>query len=422
MTEPAHQDRAHSELGASGCKRWWNCGGSVALSRGIPNRSSVYAAEGTAAHELAEACLTREQDAVEYIDRSFGDFTVTSDMAEAVQVYLDECRRVPGSQHIEVRFSLESIDPPAPMFGTADFVLYDATTRTLRVVDLKYGAGVQVQAEDNPQLRYYALGAMLAFPQYDVQAIEAVIVQPRAFGHPIRSTTIDPVDLWEWSVTLIRQAEKALAPDALLKAGDWCRFCPAAGKCSAQRDAALAVAVDEFAVEDETTVEVVQQPIDARLLTPEQVADALARVPMVEAFIRDLLAVGHQLATQGTLPGWKLVPKRPTQRWTDATEAADMLAMAHELPDDAIFKPRELVSPAQAREALTAQILASRLAGYAPNQGVKKSTKKQAEEDARKALGGLITSASSGENLVPVSDERLALPAAGAEFDALPAS
>ena len=420
MTEPAHQDRAHSELGASACKRWWNCPGSVALSRGIPNRSSPYAAEGTAAHELAEACLTRGQDAIEYIDRSFGEYVVTTEMAEAVQVYLDECRRVPGERHIEVRFNLADITPPAPMFGTADCVVYDPSTLTLRVVDLKYGAGVQVQAKDNPQLRYYALGAMLAFPQYNVQRVEAVIVQPRAFGAPIRSTEIDPVDLWEWSVALIRHAEQALVPDAPLAAGDWCRFCPAAGQCTAQRDTALAVAVDEFASTDTYPDLPEPPPLDARLLTPEQVAEALARVPMVESFIRDLQAHGRQLATQGALPGWKMVPTRPTARWTDVAEAADMLVAVHEMPEAAIYEPRNLVSPAKAREALTAQILASRLADYAPGQGVKKPTKKQAEEDARAALAGLITSTSGGENLVPDADARPALPAAGAEFAALP--
>ena len=87
-----HKSREHSEIGASGAKRWMNCPGSVRLCRTIPNESSAAAEEGTAAHELAETCLKSGQDAVEFIDRTVHGFTVDEDMAEAVQVYLDYIR------------------------------------------------------------------------------------------------------------------------------------------------------------------------------------------------------------------------------------------------------------------------------------------------------------------------------------------
>ncbi|WP_419900674.1 DUF2800 domain-containing protein [Roseomonas sp. USHLN139] len=414
-----HAQRAHSVLSASGCKRWWNCPGSVSLTQDMPNESSVFAQEGTRAHELAEACLVNKLDAVEYVDRQIGGHTVTVEMAEAVQVYLDECRRVPGEQWIEVRFNLDSINPPAPMYGTADFVAFDPETRTLHVIDLKFGQGLQVYAEGNPQLRYYALGALLKFPELDVQRIRAVIVQPRAFGKAIRETEIDPVELIEWSMTLMRRAEVAMQPDAPLAAGEWCKFCPAAGQCRAQFDLAVSTATAEFGevveIIEGSEVAALAAPvaIDPRTLSPVQIAEAMALVPVVEGFIADLQKVAAGLARQGLLPGWKMVPTRPSQKWADEAEAAGMLTMLHDLPADAVFEPRKPISPAAARSLLAEQMLAARLAEHTKGR---KPTKKQATEDAAAALADLIVSASSGEKLVPVADERLALPPGGDEF------
>ena len=386
----------HSELGASGCKRWWNCPGSVALSRGVENRSSPYAEEGTKAHALAEACLTNGQAAIEYVDR-----TCDAEMAEHVQVYLDECRNVlrwAGAKGhvVEQRFSLAAIDPPAPMFGTADFVVW--STEHLWVYDLKYGQGVQVEAEGNPQLRYYALGALLALPQDVGRTIRGVtmqIVQPRAPGGPaIRTAHISTLDLMEWSIELIDRAWAAMQTGAALNPGTWCKFCPASGRCPAQRDLAHETARAEFSV---------------TLLTPAQIGEMLSRADALEQYLTDLrVAATAEISRGGAVPGWKLVPTKPRQAWRDTAEAAETLDMLHDLGDDR-FTPRELVSPAVARG-----LLANRLADKHP-------TKKAAETAARAALDPLLTSSSIGVKLVAVSDTRLALPAAGTEFTALPA-
>jgi len=137
----------------------------------------VYSLEGTLAHAVAERCLWNRQDAIEYVGRRlladdgaevWPGHEVTPDMAEAVQVYLDECRRVdvlPGDTLIEARIDLAPLNPPAPIFGTADFVAYIPGWHRLRVIDLKYGAGVRVEAEGNAQLKHYALGALLRLDQ-----------------------------------------------------------------------------------------------------------------------------------------------------------------------------------------------------------------------------------------------------------------
>ena len=394
---------AHSEHGASSCKRWWNCPGSVALTRGLPDDASPYAAEGTAAHELAALCLESGQDAIEYIGRTVAGFNVDAAMAEAVQVYLDHCRVILHTspdvvRHIEHRFTLESLNPPAPMFGTADFVA--TYGGWLWVVDLKYGQGVQVEARDNPQLRYYALGALIGHPE--VRYIQASIVQPRAPGGPaIRVVDLDPVDLVEWSVELMDHATATLQPGAALVPGEWCRstFCKARGLCTAQRDVAVAAAGVEFM--DKPTYVLP----DPRLMTPRQVAHALGMADMLDGFLRDLRAAATaEISRGGTVPGWKLVPTKPSQSWRDDAEADAALEDLHGFGDER-YRPRSVISPAKARTAL-----AARLPG----------TRKAATEAARARLADLIVTASSGVNLAPDADARPALPAAGAEFMALP--
>lgn len=435
----------HSEHGASSCKRWWTCPGSVDLSRGIPDETSVYAAEGTAAHELAALCLASGQDAIEYTGRTVAGFNVDADMAEAVQVYLDHCRVILRTSadvvhHIEHRFTLASLDPPAPMYGTADFVA--SYGGWLWVVDLKYGQGVQVEAEGNPQLKYYALGALIDNPA--ARYITASIVQPRAPGGPaIRTADLDPVELVEWSVELMGRARATLEPGAALVPGEWCRstFCKARGVCTAQRDAAMAVAGSEFVTLPEgwtgkpcERCEATGQDVnpstgeyrvcigcggtgegygilsgpalpDPRLMTPEQVSTSLGMADMLDGFLRDLRAAATaELSRGGVIPGWKLVPTRPSQSWRDAEETDAALEDLHGFGDER-FAPRKLISPAAARG-----IIAARLPG----------SKKSATEAARAALADLIVTASSGVNLAPDADSRLALPAAGSEFLALP--
>ena len=393
---------AHSEHGASSCARWWHCPGSVALSRGIARASSPYAAEGTAAHALAELCLTNGQDAEEYTGRTVEGFNVDADMAEHVGFYVRHCRALGrittlAGQVIEQRFTLDAINPPAPMFGTADFVAW--STDVLWVRDLKYGQGVQVEADGNLQLRYYALGALLALPPEAARAIRLVsmtIIQPRAPGGPaIRTADMPALDLVEWSMELMSRAAATLRPGAPLHPGSWCRFCAASGRCPARAEQAAELARAEFT--------------DVTLLTPEQMGALLAQADKVESFLRDLrTAATAELSRGGSVPGWKLVPTRPAQAWRDEAEAEAALDVLHEL-GEARFAPRKLVTPAQARAVLSDQVAHQH------------STKKAAEQAARDALAHLICTASSGARLAPATDTRPALPAAGIEFTALPA-
>lgn len=410
--DPAHAERAHAALGASACSRWWNCPGSIRLSEGLPSTSSVYADEGTAAHELAQLCLEGRQDAAEYVDRTVAGFVVDEDMASAVQVYVDHCRSAPASDTmIEARFDLAPLDPPGPMFGTADFVAYDQAEQTLHVYDLKFGKGVQVAAADNPQLKYYALGAMIRLGNdKPVSRIVAAIVQPRAPGDPIRPAEFDAFDLMEWSIELMDRAKGTQQPDAPLQAGAWCKFCPAAGRCPEQAAQAVAVAQLEFAdvVASKEPECSLMLPI-ADALSPEQVGFILDRADELDAWLRDVRLAATALLNRGTdVPGWKMVAKRGSRKWQDE-EAAALAFLLDGAPEAEVYEVA-VRSPAQLQT-----LFAERL------QKENGGTKKAATEKAKALIAPHAPVVSSGATLAPVTDARPALPGGGAEFDCLPA-
>ena len=208
--------------------------------------------------------------------------------------------------------------------------------------DLKYGAGVVVEAMGNPQARYYGLGACMALADRPVSEVEIVIVQPRAPhpAGPIRRETISAFELVEWSADLLEAAERTLDPNAPLVPGAWCRFCPAAGICPALREQALATAQVEFAAAP------LPSPPTPASLPAEEVGRLLVAAELAELWIRALRAHAHaELEAGRIIPGWRLVPKRPTRRWRDEEQTVVEL-QALGLPADELIA-RKLKSPAQ---------------------------------------------------------------------------
>lgn len=337
-------DLAHSRLGASGAHRWFQCPGSVRLSEGMPNESSIYAKEGTAAHQLGEKCLNGKWDADRFIDEDIivGNdvFTVDEEMAEAVQVYLDTVRGIyqDGDElMIEKRFSLKYVNPEC--FGTCDAVIYRPTTGELFVFDYKHGKGVPVSVEHNPQLLYYALGAAVEEQDRPLGEIEYYVIQPRAphADGPVRKHRISALELMDWTSELEEAVGRALSPNADLKAGEWCKFCPAAGICPALRNASVEAAQSEFAVVED--------------LSPEQVGEILEKADMIEDWVRSVRAHAFAMLENGfEVPGYKLVAKRPQRKWHDEEAAArHMIGVGFE--QDEIYKLK-LKTPAQLEKLL----------------------------------------------------------------------
>lgn len=378
----------HSPIGASSMSRWSKCPGSVRESRGIENRTSAEALEGTKAHYLAEICLSGERHPKEKLGKDLGDNVIVSqDMVDAVEVYVDfVSEAVPAAiRHsknflLEHSFDLSSLHPG--LYGTADLVVFYPKEKRLLVVDYKHGVGVPVEVKDNPQLMYYALGALIT-TGFPAETVEMVIVQPRCFhaDGPIRRHTVPALELLEFAADLIDYAKATEDPDAPLHAGSHCRWCPAAGKpCKELERVAFETAKAEFA--------------PTLSYDPQHLADTLAKLPALEAFIKTVREFAYGEAEHGrTPPGWKLVEKRATRKWRNESDAEDVLSEAGLLPDE-IYEPPALKSPAKIEKLL-------------------------GKED-RALLNDLVTKESSGYTLAPESDKREAVKKdAASEFSAI---
>lgn len=335
---------AHASFGASNSKRRMACPGSLKAEERFPDESSPFAELGTAAHELGEHCLENNiEDVALCIGGSFNDHIVDDNMATAVQTYVNfvratEAEEAPALLRLEQRFSLEDLDPPMPMFGTSDCTIYGKETGNLWIIDYKHGQGVAVDVEDNAQLKYYALGAVLKIGnKAPINQVHTAIVQPRASHRDgsIRVYSYTKDEILDFGTDLIDAAHAALAPDAPLIAGDHCKFCKAAGVCSALRGNALAVAQDEFGV---------IKSVDD--LTPEEIGAYMDKLPLIEEWIKSLRRYAHTMLEAGTsVPGFKLVEKRPTRRWKNEDELLEWAA-SQNLEDEEIFD-KKIKSPAQ---------------------------------------------------------------------------
>jgi hypothetical protein len=373
----------HSGRGASSAHRWFNCPGSVALSAGLPNNSSSFASEGTAAHELCATHLTNGSDAWESVGQKIEadgvDFEVTDEMAECAQLYLSTIREDCTDQGVyqiwvERGFHMNDIDPD--LYGTADCVLYTRKDQTLRVYDFKYGVGIGVDAEANDQLLYYAAGAVHSLGEdlSTVHTIELIIVQPR-HDHPdglVRRWALTFDELGEWvEATLKPKLAASRAPDAPLVPGSWCQFCPAKqnGVCPA-----LNATFDEAAG---------LNPSDTPGLEDWELGARLALVGPMKTLVKSLEDEAYARLTKGgDVPGFKLVRKKGNRVWKEG--AADIASI--EFGDDA-YKS-DLKSPAQIERLKGGKAVTKEWA-FAPDKGLTLA----GEDDKREG----VTAAPPGE-------------------------
>lgn len=375
----------HSPIGASSMYRWAECPGSVALSATVPpQESSAYAEEGTEAHELAAKWLTSNGKTPDCDD---------DEMLDNVRVYVDYVYGLLGSKcklFVEHGFDLSDVYPGA--YGTNDAAVYDGVNKILHVIDLKYGAGIYVSAKNNPQLRYYALGALLELQKegHEVETVVMTIVQPRCttIEGPARSETIDAVDLMEFAADLVMYAKRTAEPNAPLKAGDHCRFCPAINICPEVQNVKQMVAKSEFAAADE------KHPVMEGTIPPHKLAEYIKAVPLLKAMIERIDAYAYAEARAGRpVPGYKLVEKRANRKWINETEVSLFLGSL-KVSDDDIFEPRKIRTPAQMEKKLPSHY---------------------------QMLTKFVTKESSGLVLVPEEDKRPAFkPDAKKEFAAAP--
>jgi hypothetical protein len=300
-----------------------------------PDTESEYAAEGTAAHELAEACLLTGIDAEDYIGQTFYGYVVDQGMADNVQVYLDECNRlvseIEGEYEIEAYLSHSKI---ADFGGTADFKL--VSDDTVYLVDLKYGSGHVVEVAENSQLLCYGT---LAFDRSyssestpDLNRVVMTIVQPRATHEdgPVRSTSVTAEEVWAFEDQIQNQVYDN---GDHIEAGEHCRWCPAKVHCPELKRKTQEAAKAEFEPEG---------------MTLGQAAELIKLRQPMRAYLDEVYKWLHGRMEKGEIaPGMKLVESYGNRQWTlSEDELVAAIKEGRRIAKDTLYDSK-LKSPAK---------------------------------------------------------------------------
>lgn len=348
----------------------------------VEGKETEAAAWGTAAHEVADACLKTPDTMPEFFDghvKEVGRFKidVDADMIVCVNDYLDRCaeeiKAEPCVFWVEESLPLDKLNPPLPAGGTGDLVVYRKQSKLLMVKDLKTGRGVFVDAKGSWQMRTYALGALLAHPDLDVEEVDVEIIQPRLQRDGdggVRSERFHVADLYDWAATMLAAMLRARqAKDAFESIGgnrvlfdEWaekwlttgqCTFCDAKALCPKVRKEALAtlpqIAQKWFETPDDAGPPELSNA--AMLLSTEELAHTLNGLEMVETWAKAVRDRGHSEAERGVqVPGWKLVQKIGNRAWISEDAAAAKLNTLG-FRGEQILK-QKLISPAEADKLL----------------------------------------------------------------------
>lgn len=423
----------HAVLGPSSADRWVPCPGSVALSTGMPNTSNNAADEGTCYHFLASQCLEGGLDASDFVGRELcvaqthpdGDewsgfiedapagceyryrTTVDHDNAQYLQVYLDYVRNaaMAATLYVEQALPISHLTEEEDAEGTGDAVIINEDQKEIHVIDLKFGRGVEVAAERNPQMMMYALGAMEKYPGTYAK-VRMTIVQPRSGDGKPKEWDCPVTEVFEFGNKVKRAAKSVWAAldlyqqindagmatdsevfqswcDQYLLVGDkQCRFCRAKARCPR-----IAANVEGMTAVEFDNPEQVELPVTI-VETPNQhpnadLAAKMDKCDLIEGWIKAVRAeVERELIEGREVPGYKLVQgKRGNRKWVSDAQAVELLKKMR-LKQDEMFD-FSVKSPANIEKLL------------------KKAAPKKWERAA-----ALIVQAEGGLSVAPVSDPR----------------
>ena len=363
---------SHARLSPSGAHKWLACAASLAAERGIKDQSSPHAQQGTAAHEIAERLLRAKNPAwvgkrprfskthaVDYVGTTVAGWKITDDMAAPIQAYVDTVLAEAEGKtlHVEQRVNFSHIVGVKNSFGTADAIIINGDE--LQVHDLKFGQGVKVDAEHNPQLMIYALGALKMFDMGDeFTTVRLFIHQPR----------LDHISEWAISVSDLlafgeivrqaagavmlhyREAEQGINPPlaAYLPGAKQCRWCKAAPTCRAYAQYVHNEVAGEFV--DLDAADITPRPVVH--LTSDQLARAHSNLPVIEAWCEKVKKAAYARLMGGdALPGLKLVCGRPgSRKWADLDAVEKAVSTLPDAPR--LYSQPALVSPTQAEKIL----------------------------------------------------------------------
>jgi hypothetical protein len=420
----------HSLFSASAADRWMQCPGSIVLCDGLPSTTSVYAAEGTAAHSLLTKAIRDARPAADYVGVELTvdgfAFVVDAEMAAHVQTCIDYVVDAAGpdgavTADLRVNYAAHLEVPSADAFGTLDVLIIREDE--LIIVDYKHGRGVAVDAVDNRQLRLYALGALEEYGSLgDFARVRLVISQPRVSAKPSEWTqTVEELEVWALgearlaaiavrnAIAARREMPEPHWSQAYLSPGEkQCRFCAAKATCPALRSAvvssvfeALPATVEEF---------VALHNVDPGIIFIERKDDAawlaacLSKADLIEDWIKAVRAeVERRLLVGLPVPGFKVVQgKMGNRAWRDPAEAEKLLREVFRLKVEDAYDLK-LISPTSAEKLAKAGVIGPRQWPKAEALVVRAAGKPHVapESDPRPALDVAPTSAAEFE---PVDD------------------
>lgn len=329
-----HAERDHAILSPSSAKRWINCTPSALLAEEAGSKSSVYAEEGTLAHEIAEYALTKYlegeydpiiDDALPLKNEHLENPLFGVDMADYIRSYCEyvigegyEMQKQDGACQMFLERRVDITDLAPDSFGSVDVTM--VSDKTIHIIDLKYGTGVRVSADMNEQMLMYALGTLKSLKSDHIEKIRMTIAQVR----------LDHYDTFEMSKgELLDWAEKVLKPAAKMAIqgigkqviGSWCGFCPVKAQCRAQRDAILA----DF-----------EEKPEPLLLSDEEIVDLIGKIDTYKSWIESVNKYVYDRAIQGhKWKGYKLVAGRTSRVIKD--EAKIRQALLNEFLEDEVL-------------------------------------------------------------------------------------
>ena len=322
---------AHALLSASGSKRWLSCTPSARLEATLPeqkrNTKGIdFSAEGTLAHSLGEIRLRLQFNQIghdEY-DREYEIIKTHPIYKNYSPIERDDFEANVDNYVLYVRSQIGDGDTPLfeqrvdfsdwvpDGFGTADVVIL--SKHTIRVIDLKFGKGIPVHAQDNPQLRLYALGAYSKFKEEfpEIQEVSYTIHQPRLDSISTDGTSIRK--LIDWAEYFVKsKAKKAWGGAGEFLPGEWCQFCRAKAQCRARSDYNTELARQEF-----------KEPA---LLSEEEVSQVLTKAQNLKTWVNDVEEFAlNRAVDQGVIPpGYKLGMTVTHRKISDSQLAATVL-------------------------------------------------------------------------------------------------
>lgn len=384
----------HSPWGASKFEQIMLCPGSTVLQQDLPNTTSKYAAEGTAAHQvLTRWALQGNQPAADFIGANIVvdefDFDVDEDMARHVQVCVDYVRDVAGDDGtVLVDQRVDYSDylglPAGSAYGTLDVAILKG--EEIISLDFKYGMGVEVSAERNVQVSLYALGILAQVNGLlgDFTSVRLAISQPRTKAAVSEyAMTVEELEAWGRGAARSAVASAINAGTCAVNRGNeasnWeevflnpgekqCKFCRAKATCPALRDEVASEVFHKAPASPEEFENYVDnaRAMGACTTTLESVvacekaqghsanpwlAAALSKVDLIEDWCKAVRAETERRMLAGeTVPGYKLVQgKRGARQWADAAQAEELLRKVFRLPVEKAYDLK-LISPTTAEK------------------------------------------------------------------------